>query len=164
MVTMAQDKLAGASVYEQDLFDSLQAHERDEQDVIAAYEALASESPSETVRYLIGLILDDERRHHRVMGELANTLRAQATFEERTPRVPYLDVRRDRDRDLLQETQRFLAIERKDRADLKHLARATRNVGGELDAFVVKLLRSDTERHIAILRFIEHLIRRSPVS
>ncbi len=160
MVGISANRLAGASVTEQELFDSLLAHERDEREVISAYEVLASEASSETVRYLVGLILEDERRHHRILDELANTIRAQATFEERGARLPYLDVQRDRDRSLLEQTRRFLAIERKDRAELKRLERRTRDVGGEFDAFIVKLMGADTERHIAILRFIEHLIRR----
>lgn len=164
MTDVARQQLVGASVSEQELFDSLLAHEADEQEVIASYETLSSETDSETVRYLIGLIVDDERRHHRILQELANTVRSAATFEEAGPRLPFLDVRRRRDRDLLEQTRRFLAVERKDRAELKRLARSTRNVGGELEAFVVDLLRADTERHIVILRFIEHLVRHSPLS
>jgi hypothetical protein len=45
------------------------------------------------VRYLVDLILEDERRHHRVLRELSNHVRAVATFEERDPRVPALDIK-----------------------------------------------------------------------
>jgi rubrerythrin len=164
MVSTPDNQLVGASVSEQELFDALLAHEADEQEVIAAYEAWASDAPSATVRYLVGLILDDERRHHRVLRELANTVRATSTLEETGPRLPYLDVRRGRDKVLLEQTRRFLAVERKDRAGLERLARQARRLGSELDAFVVGLLRADTERHIAILRFIEHLVRHSPLA
>jgi rubrerythrin len=159
---VSDNRLVGASVFEQRAFDSLLAHERHEQEVIAAYESFATEASSEAVRYLIGLILDDERRHHRALQELANTVRTRATFEERGARLPYLDVHR-RDRRLLEQTRRFLAVERADRAELKRLARTVRDLGGELDVLVVNLLRIDTERHIGILRFIEHLVRRSPL-
>lgn len=164
MISVSDDRLVGASPSEQELFELLFAHIRDEQGVIAAYETLATETASETVRYLVRLILDDERRHHRIFEELVNALRAEATLEERAPRLPSLDVHRGRDRDLLEQTRRFLAVEREDLARLKGLARKRRDLGGEFDVFVVNLLRSDTERHIAILRFIEHLVRRSPLS
>lgn len=164
MVALADERLVGASVTEQETFEALVAHERDEEEVIAGYESLAAETPSEAVRYLIKLIVEDERRHHRVLEQLANTVRFQATLDDRGAHLPYLDVHRGRDRALLEETRRFLAIERRDRAQLKHLAKSIRGSGGELEAFVVDLLRSDTERHVAILRFIEHLVRRSPLS
>jgi rubrerythrin len=164
MIGISPEKLAGASVSEQELFDSLLTHEREEKEVIAAYEDLAEAASSETVRYLVSLILEDERRHHRVLAELMNTVRAQATFEEQGTRLPYLDVQRNRDRALLEETRRFLNLERRDRAELKRLERKMRAVGGEFDAFVVKLLRTDTERHISILRFIEQLVKRGPLA
>jgi hypothetical protein len=162
MNAVSDDHLVGATVRQQELFDVLVAHERNEEEVISAYEGFAEKATSDAVRYLVRLILDDEKRHHRVLSELANTIRADATFEERGARVPYLDVHR-RDDSLLEETERFLALERKDRVELKHLARKERTVGGALDAFVVDLLQSDTERHIRILHFIKNAVRTSPV-
>lgn len=159
-----EDKtLIGASVIEQEAFDALIAHEQDEADVIAAYETFAKDTESEVVRFLIELIVEDERRHHRVIEQLANTIRSQATFEDVNPRIPYLDVHRHRDRQLLAATRMFLDIERKDRTHLKDLAKTVGASGGEVDAFIVNLMRMDTERHISILKFIDRLIRRSPI-
>lgn len=57
----------------------------------------------------------------------------------------------------------FLDIERKDRRHLKDLAKSVEQSAGEVDAFIVNLMRMDTERHISILKFIQHLIKRSPI-
>jgi hypothetical protein len=154
--------LIGASVSDQSLFDALRAHERSEGAVIREYEDFARRTGSELVRYLIGIIVDDERRHHRFLEELANSVRTSATFEERGPRLPFFDVSHD-DPELRETTKRFLDVERRDRAELKQLARSVRDAGNELDAFVVSLMRDDTERHIAMLRFIERLSRSSPL-
>src|SRR5579884_3030738 len=81
MAVTGDNRLVGASVFEQEAFDALLAHERDEEGVIAAYETFAKDVPSEVVRYLIELIVEDERRHHRVLDGLANSIRAQATFD-----------------------------------------------------------------------------------
>lgn len=150
-------------MFEQEAFDALVAHEKDEEEVIAAYEAFASQTESDLVRFLVTLIVEDERRHHKVLEQLANTIRAQSTFQETGPRLPYFDVHRRRDQGLLGATRRFLDVERNDRARLKVLAKTVGACGGEVDAFVVDLLRTDTERHIRILKFIEHLVRRSPI-
>jgi rubrerythrin len=90
MNAVSDDHLVGATIWQQELFDVIVAHERDEAEVISAYEVFAEEAPSDAVRYLVRLILDDEKRHHRVLSELANTIRADATFEERGARIPYL--------------------------------------------------------------------------
>lgn len=164
MVLVSDNDLVGASVFERKLFDALLAHARGEEEVIAAYEDFAEDAPSDSVRYLVKLILDDEHRHHRILAELANEVRAETSLEEHGDRVPYLDVHHD-DAALLETTRRFLALERKDRVELKHLAHVVSEAGGggELDAFLVDLMRADTERHIRILRFIERLVRRSPL-
>ncbi|MHB1787752.1 MAG: hypothetical protein ACYCS7_16775, partial [Acidimicrobiales bacterium] len=62
MGRVSENRLAGASVWQQELFDTLLAHERDEEEVIAAYEAVAQETSSNAVRYLVHLIVDDEKR------------------------------------------------------------------------------------------------------
>ena len=161
MIALSDGHLAGASIGQQELYDALLDHEREESEVIAEYEAFAESSPSQAVRYLIRMVLDDEKRHHRVLSELANAVRADATFDRSGTRVPFLDVHRH-DQSLLHATDRFIAIERKDRAELKRLARKVGRVGGELDAFVIGLLQSDTQRHIRILRFIRQSVRKSP--
>ena len=143
MNAVSDDHLVGATIGQQELFDVFLAHERDKEEVVSAYEIRAEKAPSDAVRYLVRLILDDEKRHHRVVFELAETIRADATFERRGARIPHLDVHR-RDYSLLEETERFLALERKDRAELKHVARKVRSVGGAVAGFVVDLLKSDT--------------------
>lgn len=158
-----EDALIGASVFEKEAIEALIAHGREEEEVITAYESFARTTRSGVVRYLVGLIVEDERRHHRVFEQLANTIRAQAALGDAGPRIPQLDVHRYRDRALLEATRHFLELERQDRARLKQLQRKVRDTGDELDAFVIGLLRSDSERHVTILRFIEHLVRRSPL-
>jgi rubrerythrin len=157
--TGMSDRLRGASVSEQELYDALVSHEADERDVIAAYQDFAGATDSEAVRYLVDLIIEDEQRHHWWLWELANRVRATATLEERGPAVPYLDVKRG-DKELLTATRRFLDVERKDLKELRHLARQTRGLGDELNMLMIRLLQSDTERHIRMLRFIEKVVRR----
>jgi len=163
MVETTHERLIGASEVDQRLFDALAAHEHDEQAVIEAYVAFAERTPSETVRYLINLIVEDERRHHRMLVELANTIRAEVTFEERGSRIPYLDVRRG-DAELQEATRRFLEVERRDRDELRSLSRQVDRSGAPVESFLMKLVLDDADRHIRILRFIERLVRHSPMA
>lgn len=162
MAEVTHERLIGASVLDQRLFDAIGAHEHDEQAVIEEYEAFAEQTSSKTVRYLINLIVEDERKHHRVLVELANTIRAEVTFEERGSRIPYLDVHRG-DSELLAATKRFLEVERRDREELRSLSRQVDKAGAPLEAFLVGLVLEDSDRHIRILRFIERLVRHSPL-
>jgi len=163
MVEVTRERLNGASEWDQRLFDALQEHERDEQEVLEAYAAFAEETGSETVRYLINLIVEDERRHHRLLTDLANTIRAEATLVERGSRVPYLDIHQ-KDQAILESTRWFLEIERRDRDEFKVLAKQMDRVGSPLDSFLIRMVLDDTDRHIRILRFIERLVRQSPLA
>ena len=162
MVDATHERLIGATEWDQHLFDRLGQHEQDEKDAIQAYADFAEQTGSQTVKYLINMIVDDERKHHRVLAELANTIRAEVTFEERGSRLPYLDVHRG-DRTLLDATRRFLEVERRDRAEMRGLAKEVDRTGNELDSFLIKMILDDTDRHIRILRFIERLAKHSPL-
>jgi rubrerythrin len=153
-VTAQSTHLVGASVWQQELFDHLAVHVEAEKGIIEGYRRFAEEAPSDAVRYLVRLILDDEARHHRILAELANTLRAQATFQMTDAEVPHLRHPHDV-KTLLEETRRFLDVEQKDRAELKALSKLMRPVADTtMWAFLIDLMRSDTERHIRILRYI----------
>ena len=60
------ERLRGASTWEQRLYDMITEHEHDEEEVITAYRNFVERTDSDAVRYLLGLIVDDEERHRRV--------------------------------------------------------------------------------------------------
>jgi rubrerythrin len=162
-ITERPDHLMGASVWQEDLYEALMAHVSSETEVVDAYVRFAEETTSETVRYLMRLIIDDEHRHHRILLDLANAVRAEATLELRDNRVPFMDVHAH-DEEVLKATERFLAAEREDRVQLRALIRRAAGAGGtELEEFVLGLMRDDTDRHIKILKFITRLVKRSPL-
>lgn len=163
MAEVTKERLVGATEGDQRLFDAFREHEHNEEAVIDAYRDFGHGTDSATVRYLIDLIVEDERKHHRLLIELANTIRAEVTTQERGKRVPYLDVHRS-DRAILEATGRFLEIERKDRRQFKELVKEVEHRGSDLDSFLVRLILDDTDRHIRILRFIERMVRRSPLA
>ncbi|MHB8221167.1 MAG: ferritin family protein [Acidimicrobiales bacterium] len=161
MMALSDERLLGASVAEQELFDAIVAHERSEEETISDYESLAATTSSQAVAYVLGLIVEDERRHHRILTELANTVRSEATMVERGRTVPTLDARGS-DTALKESTRRFMEMERRDHSELKRLARRIRaNSESPLAVLVVDMLVSDTRRHIKLLRRLRRLVRKS---
>ena len=77
-----------ASVGTRDLVDLIVRHGAEEGELLATYEQLAAEAPDASVRYLIGLILDDEHRHHRLLAELANAIAWSSTGGPQARAVP----------------------------------------------------------------------------
>ena len=113
----------GASVWEQQLYDHVTAHGKNEGEILTAYEQLADDTDSPAIAFLARLILDDERRHHQLLDALGSTIRTTAELTGEPVPIPHLgSFRRDRER-ILAETERLLAFEEDDNRDLERLAK-----------------------------------------
>jgi bacterioferritin (cytochrome b1) len=147
-------RTTGASVSTHDVVEALNRHGREEAELLEGYQRFIDTAESPAARYLVQLILDDEKRHHRVLEELANTIAwgwTKGVPEEVVPVFP-----RDGDeRALRAETRVFLGHELRDRIQLRRLRRRLRSYGdAPVWGLLVDLMRADTEKHIDILRFI----------
>lgn len=151
-------RLTGASVLTRQLVELVTRHGSEEGRLLATYEDLASQTSHEGVRYLVDLILEDERRHHRMLAEIANSMAWGATSgapEGSTPAFP-LAVGAE----LLEQTKVLRRSEKSDYRELRRIRRRLRPFAGTtLWALVVDLMMLDTKKHEAILRFIEEHAR-----
>jgi len=139
----------------------LTTHGQREGAALAAYERVAGEaSAGDAVKYLVGLIIDDERRHHRVFEEMANELKSFVWEVDVEPRVPSAATRKDPA--LLAETKKLLAFEKQDAKELRQLQKLLRHgPKSSLHPLLVEVMLHDTAKHIAILEFIRgHLSAR----
>jgi bacterioferritin (cytochrome b1) len=149
-------RITGASVWEQDLYDYVVDHVATEGAILDEYERLAADdSGSPAFRYLAGLILADERRHHQLYNELAESIRQMAELRLEEEPIPSLHgLRTDRHR-IEDATERLLAAERADAKELKQFAKMLKEVRDTtLWALLVELMQDDTAKHIKILSFI----------
>ena len=145
----------GASATDRELVETLSRHGIEEGRILARYQKYAETASSPATRYLVNLILDDERRHHRVLEEIANAI--AWGWDENSPAsaVPDLWTTRAADPALLEETKALLAEEKRDHAELKRLRRDLRSYADTtLWALLIDMMLLDTEKHARILAFI----------
>ena len=148
-------KLIGASTWEQALYEQLTSHEREERELLVEYEKAAASSPSAAVRFLTGLIVEDERRHHSLFRDLASTLRHDVELRPEPAAIPPLD-HLGSDAALVEVAARLIKHERADRRNLRRLARElTGGIDTTMWPLLVDLMRMDTEKHIVILDFVK---------
>ena len=147
--------IQGASVWEQQLYDHVTAHGSTEGEILDAYQDLAQSSDSPAFAYLARIILDDERRHHQLLDDLAETIRTTAELSGEPTPIPALGrLREDRQR-ILAETERLLAFEEEDNRDLERLAKELHDVRNTtVWQLVVRIMQLDNEKHRRILEFI----------
>ncbi|HZQ57403.1 MAG TPA: hypothetical protein VFA84_05190 [Acidimicrobiales bacterium] len=154
--------LIGASVWEDDLYRHLSTHLAAEIDLLTAYKNAADESKSAAFSYLANLIIEDERRHHRVFEELANALRSDVEMRPIEPAVPDMAGFGDMPQKVVELTDQLLAREEEDAAELRMLARQLRDVRDTtLWQLLVKIMELDTEKHAEILRFVRKHARQT---
>jgi rubrerythrin len=138
----------------------LETHGEREGTALASYERVAGESSAGgAVQYLVRLILEDERRHHRVFAEMANELKSFVWELDVEPRTPAMVDRPDPE--LLHETKGLLAFEKSDAKELRQLRKVLRHAPpSSLQPLLVDLMLHDTAKHISILEFIRDHLKR----
>jgi hypothetical protein len=158
---MTQTQLIGGNVWEQALHRHLVSHVDDERELLMAYQEAAVESESSAFRYLVSLIVADERRHHMVFADMAKTLQTEVDGLPEAFAVPRLGHWGFERAQILELTEAFLVQERKDAVQLQDLE-------AELDPvkdttmwpLLVRLMQADTSKHIAILEFVKEQVAR----
>ena len=137
------------------MFTYLTEHTRREGAMLEEYVAVAEGTQSKALAYLVDLLVEDEHRHHRFFNELASSLKSEAELSGVEPVIPRLDLRVVDGADLLATTKRLLEHEQSDAAELKRLHKELRDLQDTtLWGLLVEVMQRDTEKHIAILRFV----------
>jgi rubrerythrin len=146
----------GASVWERHLWMHLTTHISEEGQMLERYSAIASQTRSSAFAYLVNLLIEDEIRHHRIFSELAASLKTQAELSGTSPVIPYMDFAQAGDGAVLEFTEQLMKGEKQDASTLKRLQRELRDVKDtSLWSLLVDLMERDTQKHIAILRFVQ---------
>lgn len=155
-------RLPGASVWEQDVYGHLDAHEDNERELLVEYRKAADDSGSAAFQYLSALIVEDEIRHHRVFRDLASALKTDAELRPEPPAVPRLDNWGPDAAHVVELTEGLLAREREDAKELHRLAHRLRGLKDDtMWQLLVRLMEMDTEKHIAVLEFVKQHARKA---
>jgi rubrerythrin len=151
----------GASDWDTELFAMLRSHVAKERSLLGEYVLAAKETNSRALAYLVDLLIQDERRHHRIFIDMAASLKAEAELNEEGPVVPRVDFDRANASAVIDVTDRLLANEKDDLRELKRIKQMMGSVEGTtLWTLLIDIMERDTDKHIAILRFANRQAKR----
>ena len=151
---------AGASAWEVQLYEMLAGHVVSERALLETYIETAEASGSAALRYVVDLLIADERRHHRVWADLADSLCADAELVDEAPVVPHLDFDRSNADAVIEITERLLNSEREDLRQIKQVQKLLSSVSETtLWGLLVEMMEHDTYKHIALLRYANRQAR-----
>jgi hypothetical protein len=155
----ADSAAPGATVgsFDAKIMRHLEHHIDDEREALAEYGTLLQDSDNPAVRYLLGLLLEDEQRHHRILIEMLNQFDAGAYLADESAHVPWMTRKPD-----AEAAAAIRRLRRTERADLRKLRRLRRQLKflrrHSLDGVLVDSLIFDTRKHLRYLRTIQRLV------
>jgi len=145
----------GASVWERELFDLLVGHIERERGILTEYVGAAQETRSKAFAYVVGILAEDERRHHELFISLAKSVKTEAELGPDTPVIPYMDFDRVDSDKVRRLSLALLRNEDEDANELRRLHDKLHDVAHTtLWDLLVGIMRRDTDKHIAILEFV----------
>ncbi len=161
MIDMTNSSAAGPSAWARQLHAHLTSHVEIERGMLEEYRSAAEASSSKAFEYLVNLLIEDEMRHHRIFLELADSLETITLRPGADPQVPYLDFNRTNKEAVLDLTETLLEKEQQDALELKRLQRELGDVKDtSIWGLLVDLMQRDTQKHIAILKFVKKHTKR----
>ena len=137
------------------LIRALQAHAAAEAADLATCERLAQRSSDPVVKLLVGLILEDEQRHHALLRSMVRRLQEQVDFVASPSALPLPDDSvPEGDADLAPAVRGLIRDEREAAHHLRHVARQEPRLFGGLYPLLLETMARDSEKHAAILRYL----------
>jgi hypothetical protein len=145
------------------LLESIERHAAAEADSLALYEQIRQESGDPVVALVMGLILEDEERHHGLLRRIEASLRDALNWTHSASALPAAPPPGTPQARALAAVARDLVAEERTGAHAMHeLARSEKGIDAGLDSLLLEMMAMDSEKHARLLEFVrDRLARRS---
>lgn len=138
------------------LLNQFEAHEREERTFIEGYRSIVDGHPNPLIKFLLGLIIADEEKHHGVVHAMASSLRSDLNWSDSATTLHNLgEISADEKQELLRLTGEFIAAEKQGIKETKALAKSSKGYYQGSFALLLRTIIHDSEKHLMILEFIE---------
>ena len=147
------------------LIRGLEAHVADEAHDVAACDELAGRTDDPVVRFLLGLIVEDEQHHHTLVRSMISRLRDEADFT-RTPGDSIIPKTTGctpipNAAEIAPVVRALIRDEHEAARHVRHLARQDPEANAGLNSLLLETIARDSEKHAAILQFVLRYVERS---
>jgi rubrerythrin len=145
------------------LLDAVERHAAGEQDALGLYAEIGRVSDDPAISLVMGLILDDEERHHGLLRRIESSLRDALYWthspnslpDATTPQHPITT-------DLAEIVRALISEERSGARQMRELARSEKGIGSGLHTVLLEMMAMDSDKHARLLQFVhERLLARA---
>jgi hypothetical protein len=131
------------------LLDAVETHVREEARSLAVYRRMLAQAQDPEIHFVMDMLVRDEARHHRLLQQMARSLRSQLAWEtERGGSAADM-------KGIAVDEVRALALEEQHGADqLRALAARQRAGEGDFASLLLQSMATDSEKHALLLSFV----------
>ena len=145
----------------QRLMNEFQSHAKHEEQWLTSYQAIGKAASDPLIRFLFGLIVDDEQRHHELTRRMITKLKDELAWtraEGLAPRVYEIGKKRQQ---LHSAVARFLDTEREAIKEYERLKKESQGLYRDVFALLYTTMIHDSHKHIGVLEFLRLKLRES---
>ena len=138
----------------QRLMNEFQSHADHEEQWLTDYQASAKEASDPLIRFLLGLIVADEQRHHELTNRMIAKLKDELAWTRSEGLARRVYEKGEKHTQLLSSVERFLDAERKGIKEYERLKKESQGLYRDVFALLYTTMIHDSHKHIGILEFL----------
>jgi rubrerythrin len=138
----------------QRLMNEVQSHAAHEERWLSRYREITKETSDPQIRFLLGLIVADEERHHEITARMISKLKDELTWTRSTGIPRRASETGEKSRGLLASVESFLDAERKAIREYGRLKKESQAQRRGVFALLYATMMHDSQKHMEILNFL----------
>ena len=143
----------------QRLMNEFQSHARHEERWVVEYQKAAEDSSDPLIRFLLELIVTDERRHHELTSRMITKLKDELAWTHSEGTVRRRDESAAKKKSLLASVERFLDAEREGIEQYEKLKQTSHGLYRDVFALLYSTMVHDSHKHVSILEFLRQKLK-----
>jgi rubrerythrin len=148
---VSPERPAELSPYEY-VLRAFESHISGERDALTLYRQLAETAKDPVVKLVVGIVLEDEERHHSLMQRIAARVKDDLEWSQTPGALPSASTTFDWE--TYDALYNFIASERTGIHQLEGLAARVEGLYGGLPTELLEMMVQDSKKHERLLRFL----------
>ena len=138
----------------QRLMNEIQSQTIHEERWLSRYREIARESADLLIRFLLGLIVADEERHHELTGRMISKLKEELSSSRPAARPSGEGENREKADSLLRSVGIFIEAERSAIQEYEKLKQESAGLARDVFTLLYTTMIHDSHKHLGILEFL----------
>lgn len=136
------------------LMNKFQAHAAHAERWLSSYQEIAKETSDPQIRFLLGLIVADEERHHELTARMISKLQDELAWSRSTRMTRSAGESGEAANRLLASIENFRDAERKAIKECEGLKKESQGLYRSVFALLYATMIQDSHKHMEILKFL----------